>query len=186
MDYWFTGLVLDAGTIQMEPSPRCHMSWSVWTSWQSVGKFYVANSNGRKVPLQGGSQQIKKPFYSVLLKKKNRTQARYGLHDLGPVPGTGILLDAISLLNLYRVTDLPTALSPVAIPVSQYKVPTVSSNKTKTVVYKRFTAGLPPPLNITHFQTSFYCSHWSGKTGNKLQIFLPNLLMTQSQQLYIH
>lgn len=185
MDYWFTGLVLDAGTIQMEPSPRCHMSWSVWTSWQSVGKFYVANSNGRKVPLQGGSQQIKKPFYSVLLKKKNRTQARYGLHDLGPVPGTGILLDAISLLNLYRVTDLPTALSPVAIPVSQYKVPTVSSNKTKTVVYKRFTAGLPP-LNITHFQTSFYCSHWSGKTGNKLQIFLPNLLMTQSQQLYIH
>lgn len=100
------------------------------------------------MPLQGGSQQIKKPFYSVLLKKKNRTQARYGLHDLGPVPGTGILLDAISLLNLYRVTDLPTALSPVAIPVSQYKVPTVSSNKTKTVVYKRFTAGLPPPSTL--------------------------------------
>lgn len=114
-----------------------------------MGKFYVANSNGRKVPLQGGSQQIKKPFYSVLLKKKNRTQARYGLHDLGQVPGTGILLDAISLLNLYRVTDLSTALSPVAIPVSQYKVPTVSSTKTKTVVYKRFTAGLPPPQHYT-------------------------------------
>lgn len=86
----------------------------------------------------------KTTFYSVLLKKKNRTQARYGLHDLGQVPGTGILLDVISLLNLSRVTDLSTALSAVAIPASQHKAPTVSSTETKVVVYKRFTAGLSP------------------------------------------
>lgn len=62
--------------IEREPSPRYHMSWSVWTWRQSVGKMYVANSNGRKVPLQGFSQLTEKPFYSVLLKKGNRIQTQ--------------------------------------------------------------------------------------------------------------